>query len=584
MKRRMRLMAFLVAAAGALAGADWTKVSTENFVLYTPAKPKKAVAKALQLEAYADFFRRQGAPAWTAGEPVLMVGFRSIFEFRKYRSAPGTDAYYVDTGWRRMIVFSSMEEEDGGMVARGLVHLLIDRAGLRLPPWLRAGMADFYTTALLRGDRIILGRRLEYWYRRIRISNWIPAHKLVDPAQHRIDFGDWARTRMVRVETWLLAHMLILSPRYRAGFLDFLARLHEGDSVEDAFQKVYGRPLNEVNADLRDYYERPLRWVAVTLPPRRVGVKPMVEPAGPACVDAILAILADKAGRRAEFEERLARLRRFADACPDASEVLGFLALRRGDFEAAERRLARAVEAGSRNPRVYLRYADLLERRGASPAERIKSLKRLTEVAPAHQEGRLRLGLALTSAGRYREALAHLERVRTVDPGLAGWYFSALALGHCARGSADEAAKAARQAIARAGSEAERRVAQRILNHIAGGDSDACCFEQVAEFGRTLVKPPPIASGAEAEMRGTLEQMECLGFAGRLRIQCGGRPVWLALYRREQAAVSGAVGGGQLPACGKRVQVRVRLVYEPRVDAELLATGVVRRIEILGGK
>ena len=55
-------------------------------------------------------------------------------------------------------------------------------------------------------------------------------------------------------ESWLLAHMLVLDPRYAAKFPDLLIALQTADTPE-AFRRVYGQSIAQVEQDLREYLE-----------------------------------------------------------------------------------------------------------------------------------------------------------------------------------------------------------------------------------------------------------------------------------------------------------------------------------------
>lgn len=602
----MVVLLLAVAVPESPAAPKWIKVSSANFVLYTPAKPKAALSKIAQFESLSDFFRRAMKLKRPPDEPVYLVGFRNLRELAPYRPVPEIEAFYLNTGWRRLIVLGSMGPDAGETAVHEFVHLVIDRSGMRIPRWLNEGMAEFYSTISARKNKAVIGKVPRGRLISLKQSRWISLETLLDPAHEARIFSHWDRGGMFYAESWLLTHMLIMSPKYRDKFPRFAEKLHGGAGAALAFREVYGLSLKEVNSDFLRYLNGPLYTATLSLELRPAFTKPVLEPADPVEVESILVVLAENARRQPEAEQRLSRLKSMYGARAEVNELLGFRALRDGRFEEAAEYFARAVEAGSRTARVYLEYAGLLDRMGAPLEEQIELLEKMLEIAPGSREGRLRLGLVLTSARRYHEAYRELVRVGTVRPREAAAYFTALALSCHGLGNRTEAERAARRALEHARTRAERRTAQDVLDFVTGSlqpppgglphRAQVTAAAPARSHGSQRETTPqgieepvsaapanraPAAPGPRVQVRGALEEVDCRGAVARIRLDVGGEKLWLGIYDSRKVIVRGAGSSQVALTCGEQNPAPVRVLFRSGVDPELDTVGRVLLIEFL---
>ncbi|MEY4938653.1 MAG: repeat-containing protein YrrB [Verrucomicrobiota bacterium] len=106
---------------------------------------------------------------------------------------------------------------------------------------------------------------------------------------------------------------------------------------------------------------------------------------------------------------------------PDASHLLGLLALQAGDCARAQRLIQRAIEL---NPGAAIYHNSLGQvfDRSSQPAEARAEYEQALRLAPAYVEALNNLGNNLARAGRSREAIATLEAAVTADPGVGQTY------------------------------------------------------------------------------------------------------------------------------------------------------------------
>ncbi|MCC6748081.1 MAG: tetratricopeptide repeat protein [Deltaproteobacteria bacterium] len=171
-----------------------------------------------------------------------------------------------------------------------------------------------------------------------------------------------------------------------------------------------------------------------------------------------LALALAKLGRRSEALHRLGEALRLASDFPDALLLQGDLHRRAGELALAEGSYARCVTANPAEPAAYLRYAQLLERRGAVERAR-QVLQALVQRSPHHRAAqrylaRLCLGqLDYPCAGAaYEQLLQHESDADTL---------MSLAHVRLAEGRRTDAVRLLREALDRSG--AHPAVAGRLL-------------------------------------------------------------------------------------------------------------------------
>lgn len=77
---------------------------------------------------------------------VRVIGFRSASEYNAFRLRPTADAYYIGTESRDYIVMPALGTNEFPVAAHEYAHLVLRASGLRLPPWLNEGLAEYFST------------------------------------------------------------------------------------------------------------------------------------------------------------------------------------------------------------------------------------------------------------------------------------------------------------------------------------------------------------------------------------------------------------------------------------------------------
>lgn len=241
----------------------WLKFATANFELYTTADEDTGRSLIYRLERLRAILQPilgwRGEPRSEVRDerekPLCVIAFGSRDEFQAHAPISRSTGFFLP-GTRRDFVVLDGSRAGSRAAAHEYLHFVMAQSGLRLPPWLNEGLAELYSNLQesRSGQRTELGRFIPGRVLSLRRDAWIELDRLISadadsPIFNRADLVDSAYA-----ESWLLAHMLVLDPRYEAKFPAVLTALQTSDTVE-AFRQVYGKPIAEVDGELRRYLE-----------------------------------------------------------------------------------------------------------------------------------------------------------------------------------------------------------------------------------------------------------------------------------------------------------------------------------------
>ena len=217
---------------------------------------------------------------------------------------------------------------------------------------------------------------------------------------------------------------------------------------------------------------------------------------------------------------------------------------------------------------------------------------------PDHADARYYLGVFLMEEREYAEALRHLRQIRQVSSERASDLFRALAYLNYQLGYLAEAQKAAQRARQTAKTEQQIAWAEQLVEDLSRArekpQSLAPARREVVESPEAKETPrlarkteetpvsPPKPVGAKPQPHsivGTLQHLDCLARAARLRILSEGKPLAFAILDPGKVVVKGTNQGSFEFACGAQNPRPVRLDYLPQQDAKLGTVGVIVAME-----
>jgi Flp pilus assembly protein TadD len=385
---------------GASTGTDavWSRVSDGKIAIYTKDKPSKATP------LLKDFSQLRRVVSETSGFAIgrdaalKVIAFQSESEFNPYRLNEGSCAFYQQTHRGEYIVLQDLSGDSREIAAHEFTHFLLAHSGVNLPLWLNEGLADFYSTFEVSGDKLTLGRSVTGRLSVFRSYAALPLETLFQIGAASSYYSDPERMALFYSESWLLTHMLLVSPQYSAHFPDFLRALKEGRTGADAFQTAYGKTPAQAQPDLVRYLS------GQHLPLLEASLQETQAAASPVMISADASEIAAALGDLGPHN------------VPSSEESLGYQALEHGQTEAARVHFRLAVERNSDDPNVLFYLAHLDHEAGVPSNQVLPLLDRALRLQPNMPDARLELALLAANEGDFQRALAALQKLSAPRP------------------------------------------------------------------------------------------------------------------------------------------------------------------------
>jgi hypothetical protein len=253
--------AFVAVLCASASAESWRQISTRHFDLLTTNGVERGKSSIAHLESVRPFLERT-LGAGSASGAVQIVAFSSHREYQPYQWTDFALGYAVPRQPHGLIVLQSLEGEMSRVLVHEYVHLLLRRTGATYPTWLEEGLAEFYSTVRVEGEAATLGEFAAGNDQRLRSSRLLPMESLATPGQGLPLFG-LGGLRVFYSQCWALVHMLHFDGDYSGGWAKLLRAIGGGVTARDAFRTVYGKQLEQVEADLEAYIREgrhSLRW------------------------------------------------------------------------------------------------------------------------------------------------------------------------------------------------------------------------------------------------------------------------------------------------------------------------------------
>jgi tetratricopeptide (TPR) repeat protein len=538
----------------------WLRLISPNFELYTNAGEAAGRRTLTRFEQIRRVFRPAG-PAL----PVRIYLFGSESDMRPFRPSEATISFFQGGPERDFIVIQDTGVETPRVAFHEYVHLVLNHSSARLPRWFEEGTAEFYSTLESAAGRLRVGRAIPAHLRTLATAPWLPAPVFFSVDRGSPYYNERSKVGIFYAQSWAMVHMLNLSPEYRAG----MPRFTEGATFLEAF----GRTRDDAVADLRRYlssgnlpYADLAAVSAGEVPP--TGVE-KVDETGAAL---LLAELYLAVGKEKDAEKAYLKLERRQPESAGVQSALGALALRRGNYDEARRRLGRALELGSREASTHFEYAMLLRESGGAAADVAAHLRKTIELNPNYAEAHFLLGLMASGEKKYAEAVEHLNRAVSILP-RQSYFWHALAVAYHELGDSGAARRAAYRALDNAATEQEASMAQAAIR-MSGAAQPVPPAKPAASTPPSWEMPK-----GDARVEGVLRRIDCFSQGARVFVETAGRHLSVYIRNPGEVLLRNASSLTFQFTCGVQQPRRVSIEYITRPDARLGTAGDVTSIQ-----
>ncbi len=513
------LLGFLL-AAGAQAQDKWIEMQTDDFRILSSTNERNTRRTLRFFERVRNFFLLMTHSSVPDPVPVYIVQFNNKKEYEPYAFKVSA-AYYSSGASRDYIVVSKPDDDTARAAVHEYVHLVARHAGTTYPLWLNEGIAEFYSTFQEIGDQVVVGAIIPGRMQRLLLDPWVPLRQILTADHDSPFYNEDDKASQFYSESWILVHFLSVSVEYGPKQPQLLAALAKGGDSIAVMEKLYGKSIEEIESDLRNYF-RDVDGLnrALVYDVKLGGVKGDYDstPADPFDVELALADLTRITRGPDAAQERFDAL---SEQYPDRYEPwtgLAYLSFSRGQNGAGVEMLNKAFELGDRSERTLSDFG----RAGANQFNdaATRALRLLTIQQPNSVEYKIDLARTQLIGRDSAGALGTLGKITSVSAELAPELFSLGLEAQLAEKKYDDARNTAKSILdLSTAKENQRARAQSVINDLNRRDAEIAQYEK----DRAAYEAAQAAYQAELEQRQqTLDNLDQ-----------GGRP---QLRRRDPSA------------------------------------------------
>lgn len=545
------LAALLLVASANAAGPSWSVARSAHFEVYATGSPSRAADALAMFETAHAFFTRYLSLPPSTRPPTRVLVFSGDKEYAPYRANASASAFYQPSRERDYIVMKDFNGDSFRIVAHEYAHAALGLKGADLPPWLGEGLAEFFSSVQLQGDKARLGLVPDGRLSALRRGGLMSVPELLAVGRNSPEYNEQDHAGLFYAESWALTHMLFADNRYRDGSSKFLSLAQQGKTSAEAFSEAYGKTPQEIDRDFRPYMRRDA-FAFFTIDFPRIKSQ-AVAPTPVQTFDASLIVADMLSSQIGKDAETLVAFDALAAERPNdlgLIELRAFFALRTGGATAAEPLLRKAVEGGSQNASVLAQYAIGISE--TDPDRSSELLASALALAPDSAEIRIRAAAQLLRRQKPADALALIAAVAHVPSDLEFTYYQVVANGRSLLGDYPAADAAARRVAAAARTPEEMTFAATLLSTVGG--------------------PPEVSKMAE----GRIKNLNCDGAMPILEVATSSGELRIAIDDPTHILIAGEPGAKLDLDCGAQ-DVPVRVGYSDVKPPE----GTVGRLRFL---
>jgi tetratricopeptide (TPR) repeat protein len=361
--------------------------------------------------------------------PLQIVAFRNTKEFRQFtplwHGKPTELSGLFQGGEDREFILLDMSVEDPWTVVfHEYAHQLLNgNLKGQIQPWFDEGFAEYFSTIQVDGNKVKLGYRAPPGYvEALRQLGLMKVSELFSVQHSSKTYNEGDRRSLFYAESWLIVHYLYGTQQV-SKLGPYFDAIDQKLSVEEAIQKGFGISAAQLDKNLRTYLAtNGINYITIPTPAIETGrysVSPMTSAEAKAVMADVHLHSLDYLNQAVnEFEAILA-------AEPDnaaALRGLGYAALRNHDFDRAGNYFRKAVQADSKDPRVYY-YSALLGSDENALVENSQQLDRIKKdleksimLDPGFADAHSQLAIAHMRAGEKTEAIAAMKKAIELSP------------------------------------------------------------------------------------------------------------------------------------------------------------------------
>ena len=349
MRRAFLLAASILATCPVDAAAEWRFLHSEHFQLIGDVSARQLRDVALRFEQFRDIATRLNlAPKpEEAASPLTILVFRNGKSFEPFM--PRAGGRVVDSAGMFVegpdSVYIAVRFDRGEASFRSVFHeyshLLLRRGFPEAPLWLHEGMAEFYSTLRITGDRSALIGFPVAAHATLLQQRSMPLTQIFAATARSSEYsGETATRQLLYAQSWAVIHHAFQSSHSKEVF-ELARKLASRADVEAAVQSTHGMSVSELELRVLGYIRNGVySAVAINFSADLVnGVTDEAVPLSDPEADGWLGDLLAQMGRDDEAKLRLENALGRQPGVLQAHQALALMFLRRNRQAEANTRL-----------------------------------------------------------------------------------------------------------------------------------------------------------------------------------------------------------------------------------------------------
>ncbi|HET9527828.1 MAG TPA: tetratricopeptide repeat protein, partial [Pyrinomonadaceae bacterium] len=579
-----------------------------------------------------------------------VVVFKSHRSYAPFKPHPNTAGYFQagsDVNYitlttevpgansPQVFITTAGQEQAYRVIFHEYTHLLVNNTFEKAPLWFNEGIAEYYSTFIIRDDqKIVLGRNIGHHVFLLRDSKMLPLKTLFRVDHSSPHYNESKKRGIFYAQSWALMHYLLIGKAGKVQQLGkFLELIRADVALEDAFQQAFEMSFEAMEKELQNYvrqdryneltghFERKLELDTNT------KATPLTEAEAQAYLGDLLLHI-----NRQEAYTYLEKALKLDPNLGMAHASLGMAYFREGKVDEARASLERALDLNSQNYLAHYYYAFTLSRQSPESgpvatytpevlAKIRQHLEKAVTLRPDFPESyNLFAFISLVSGENMPEAIAALKRVLSAVPGRHDFSFTLAQL--YARTGDYKSARQILEQLAKSNAEPDlREHSESLLTQISGIEEREGTYDQLKQTrtanggAPTLVsvssepttdttsntQPPQPAptpavdpssylrevlrtpAAGETQLQATLLRLECdaKGIVFVVQTDNGLLRLRTASFDDVEITTYDANVQGQI-TCGERKPANVVVVvYVPNADKKIKLDGTLKSIEFV---
>jgi len=240
---------------------DWIRVESAHFTLVSNASPRQTATLAGGLEQLRSVLGAISSGMQVdAPLPTRVYVFKNGKSFEPYKldkdgKPRNVGGYFVHTlDGNYVAVDGSLDNHALPVIYHEYVHQWLQTNVPDIPLWFNEGLAEFYSSFVVRGSTAEVGRPVERHLAWLSQHETIPLEALFRMDTDSPDYNEGERQGTFYAQSWLLTHYLLADdPARRERVNRFVKRIKTEEDPRKAFEQAFETDLPAAQKALEKY-------------------------------------------------------------------------------------------------------------------------------------------------------------------------------------------------------------------------------------------------------------------------------------------------------------------------------------------